>query len=299
MSVSARILEGRPIANEIKERIAAEVAELPSAPTLVTLMVGDDPGARAYSKMQAKASADVGIGYDLRQFDASMTQEELRAVIEELNADDGVNGIILQMPVPDHIDGRDMQVAIHPTKDVDGVHPVNLGLLSGGRPALAPCTAQAVVTLVEASGVEVRGAEVVVVGRSVIVGKPAAILLLDRGATTTICRSTSRDIAFHTSRADILVAAVGQPEMIRGAEIKPGALVVDVGMNESRDPETGKFKMVGDVAFDEAKEVAGIITPVPGGVGPLTVVMLLQNTLEATRRQGEAQNSELGVAAQR
>jgi len=296
--MSARILEGRPIAAEMKEELSAQVAELEQPPALVTLLVGDDPGARAYSRMQAKACEEVGINYDLREFDASLTEDELRAIIAELNADDAVNGIILQMPVPEHIDGREMQVALAPEKDVDGVHPVNLGLLSGGQPALAPCTAQSVVKLVEASGVEVRGAEAVVVGRSVIVGKPTAILLLDRGATTTICRSTSRDLGFHTRRADILVAAIGRAEMIRGADIMPGALVVDVGMNESRDPETGKFKMVGDVAFDEAVEVAGIITPVPGGVGPLTVVMLLQNTVAATQQQREAQKSELGVAAE-
>jgi len=291
--VSARILEGRSIAAEMKEELSAQVAELERGPTLVALLVGDDPGARAYSKMQAKACGEVGINYELRQFDPSLSEDELRAIIAELNADDAVNGIILQMPVPEHINGREMQVSLAPEKDVDGVHPVNLGLLSGGQPSLAPCTAQAVVRLVEASGVEVRGAEAVIVGRSVIVGKPTAILLLDRGATTTICRSTSRDLGFHTRRADILVAAIGRAEMIHGADIMPGALVVDVGMNESRDPETGKFKMVGDVVFEEAKEVAGIITPVPGGVGPLTVVMLLRNTLEATRRQREAATRKL------
>lgn len=284
--MSAKILEGGPIADQISADLEQQIADLGGAPPrLVALMVGDNAGARAYAKMQAKACGEVGIEYELRELGEETTQEELRAAIEAANADDSVNGIILQMPVPEQIDGQEMQAAIAPAKDVDGVHPTNLGYLAEGNPRLTPCTAEAAVRLVEESGVEVSGAEVVVVGRSVIVGKPTALMLLDRGATVTICRSTTRDLPFHTSRADILVAAVGRAELIKGDEVKPGALVVDVGMNRVKDPDTGKSKYVGDVAFDEAKEVAGIITPVPGGVGPLTVTMLLKNTVEATRLQ--------------
>ncbi len=284
--MSAKILEGGPIADQISAGLEQQIADLGGAPPrLVALMVGDNAGARAYAKMQAKACGEVGIEYELRELGEETTQEELRAAIEAANADDSVNGIILQMPVPEQIDGQEMQAAIAPAKDVDGVHPTNLGYLAEGNPRLTPCTAEAAVRLVEESGVEVSGAEVVVVGRSVIVGKPTAIMLLDRGATVTICRSTTRDLPFHTSRADILVAAVGRAELIKGDEVKPGALVVDVGMNRVKDPDTGKSKYVGDVAFEEAKEVAGIITPVPGGVGPLTVTMLLKNTVEATRLQ--------------
>ena len=284
--MSAKILEGGPIADQISADLEQQIADLGGAPPrLVALMVGDNAGARAYAKMQAKACGEVGIEYELRELGEETTQEELRAAIEAANADDSVNGIILQMPVPEQIEGQQMQAAIAPAKDVDGVHPTNLGYLAEGNPRLTPCTAEAAVRLVEESGVEVSGAEVVVVGRSVIVGKPTALMLLDRGATVTICRSTTRDLPFHTSRADILVAAVGRAELIKGDEVKPGALVVDVGMNRVKDPDTGKSKYVRDVAFEEAKEVAGIITPVPGGVGPLTVTMLLKNTVEATRLQ--------------
>ncbi len=278
--MSAQILEGRPLADRIRAGLAAQVEQMDRPPRLVALMVGDDAGARAYAKMQAKACRGVGIDYELRELDPDLTQEELLAAIAEANEDDAVTGIILQMPLPEGLDAAAAQRAIDPLKDVDGVHPMNLGLVAQGEPVLAPCTAQAVVALIEESGAELRGAEVVVVGRSVIVGKPAALMLLDRGATVTVCRSTTRDLAFHTARADILVVAIGRAMMIRGDQIKPGAVVIDVGMNWM----DGGY--VGDVAFDEAVQVAGTITPVPGGVGPVTVTMLLRNTVEAAKRQG-------------
>lgn len=278
--MSAQILEGRPLADRIRASLAAQVEQMDRPPRLVALMVGDDAGARAYAKMQAKACRGVGIDYELRELDPDLTQEELLAAIAEANGDDAVTGIILQMPLPEGLDATAAQRAIDPRKDVDGVHPMNLGLVAQGEPVLAPCTAQAVVALIEESGAELRGAEVVVVGRSVIVGKPAALMLLDRGATVTVCRSTTRDLAFHTARADILVVAIGRAMMIRGDQIKPGAVVIDVGMNWM----DGGY--VGDVAFDEAVQVAGTITPVPGGVGPVTVTMLLRNTVEAAKRQG-------------
>lgn len=275
----ATILEGKPLADRIRAELAAEIAQMDTPPRLVALMAGDDAGARAYAKMQARACRGVGIDYELRELDPALTQEALLAEITAANEDPAVNGIILQLPLPEGLDEAAAQRAIDPIKDVDGVHPLNLGLVTEGEPLLAPCTAQAVVALIEESGAALRGAEVVVVGRSVIVGKPAALLLLDRGATVTICRSTTRDLGFHTARAEVLVVAVGRAQLIQGDQIKPGAVVIDVGMNWVE----GGY--VGDVAFDEAAQVAGVITPVPGGVGPVTVTMLLRNTVEAAKRQ--------------
>lgn len=275
----ATILEGKPIAEAIHAELAEEIAALDRPPRLVALMVGDDAGARAYAKMQARAAGTVGIEYELRKLPGDLSQADLLATIAEANSDAGIDGIILQMPLPGGLDATEAQGAIDPRKDVDGVHPLNLGLVTAGRPVLAPCTAQSAVRLVEASGAEVCGAEVVVVGRSVIVGKPAALMLLDRGATVTICRSTTRDLAAHTRRAQILVVAIGRAQMIRGDQISPGAVVIDVGMNWT------KGGYVGDVAFDEAAQVAGAVTPVPGGVGPVTVAMLLRNTVTAAKLQ--------------
>jgi len=275
----ARILEGKPIAEAIRAELAQEVTAMDRPPRLVALMAGEDAGARSYAKMQAKAARAVGIEYELRELPVDLSQADLMAAITEANSDYGIDGIILQMPLPGGLDATEAQAAIDPRKDVDGVHPLSLGLVTAGRPLLAPCTAQSAVRLVEESGAELRGAEVVVVGRSVIVGKPAALMLLDRGATVTICRSTTRDLAAHTMRAEILVVAIGRAQMIRGDQIKPGAVVIDVGMNWTEDG------YVGDVAFDEAAEVASAITPVPGGVGPVTVAMLLRNTVEAAKLQ--------------
>lgn len=277
--MSATILEGKPIAEAIRAELAQEVAAMDRPPRLVALMAGEDAGARAYAKMQARAARGVGIDYELRELPADLSQDDLLAAIAAANTDPIVDGIILQMPLPAGLNATEAQGAIDPRKDVDGVHPQNLGLVAAGRPLLAPCTAQSAVALVEASGAELRGAEVVVVGRSVIVGKPAALMLLDRGATVTICRSTTRDLAAHTRRAEILVVAIGRAQMIRGDQIRPGAVVIDVGMNWA----DGGY--VGDVAFDEAVQVAGAITPVPGGVGPVTVAMLLRNTVTAAKLQ--------------
>ncbi|MGC9319981.1 MAG: bifunctional 5,10-methylenetetrahydrofolate dehydrogenase/5,10-methenyltetrahydrofolate cyclohydrolase, partial [Armatimonadota bacterium] len=268
--MSAEILEGTPVAEAIRAELAAQIEEMQRPPRLVAVMVGDDPGARAYARMQARACEEVAIDYALEKLEADITQSQLLQAISELNLDPLVDGIILQLPLPDHLDAFEAQGSIDPVKDVDGVHPMNLGLVAAERPILAPCTAQAVVRLVEESGAEIRGAEVVMVGRSVIVGKPAALMLLDRGATVTICRSTTRDLAFHTSRAEILVVAIGRAEHVRGDHIKPGAVVIDVGINRVDDPTRKRgYRLVGDVAFDEVKEVAGWITPVPGGVGPM------------------------------
>jgi len=283
--MTATILEGEPIAERMRAELKAEIERMERPPRLVAVMAGEDRGARAYARMQAAACGQVGIEYELQELPAAIAQEELHAALRRLSVEPLVDGIILQMPLPDGLDASAAQAAIEPEKDADGVHPRNLGLVAQDQATLAPCTAQGVVALIEASGAEIRGAEVVVVGRSVIVGKPAALMLLDRGATVTVCRSTTRDLAFHTSRADILVVAIGRAQMIRGEQIKPGAAVIDVGMNYVPGEDGAKGRYVGDVAFDEAKEVAGVITPVPGGVGPMTVTMLLRNTVEAAKRQ--------------
>ncbi len=285
----AQLLEGGPIAERIKEELRERLEKLGgTTPKLVALMAGENPGAAAYARQQARACDEMGIEYELRQFDESVSEGGILAAIEELNADASVTGIILQMPLPEGVDRRVAQAAVAPVKDVDGVHPANLGATVQGRTQLAPCTAQAVYRLVKESGVQIEGAELVMVGHSEIVGKPSALLLLDDFATTTVCHIATRDLAFHTTRADILIVAVGKAGLITGDMIRPGALVVDVGMNRVKDPETGKSRMVGDVVFDEAVEVAGILTPVPGGVGPLTVVMLLKNTVEAAELQRSA-----------
>ncbi len=272
--MSAQILEGKPIADKIKERLKGELEVLRKRiePKLVALMVGENKGAEMYAKMQAKACDGLGVAYELRALSDDTTQDELEDVIGALNDDKSVTGIILQMPVPQHINGRAMQAAIAPVKDVDGVHPANLGAVVHGDRRLGPCTAQSVVELIEASGVEIKGAEVCVVGHSEIVGKPVALLLLDQFATTTVCHIETKDTPSHTRTADILVSATGVAGLIKPDWIKPGALVVDVGAPKA------------DVA-EGAEEVAGILTPVPGGVGPLTVTMLLKNTIESAKLQ--------------
>jgi len=284
--VSAQLLEGGPIAEQIKAEIRAEIEKMARPPQLVAVMVGDNAGARMYAKMQDKSCAEVGIAYELKEFDEGISEADLLGEIESLNEDESVDGLILQMPVPEHINARTVQATIAPQKDVDGVNPTNLGRVVMGHSEAAPCTAQAAVRLVEETGIDLYGAEVVVVGHSEIVGKPVALLLLDEFATTSVCHIGTSDAGMlkeHTKGADILIVAVGVAGLIKGDMIKPGAAVIDVGINRVKDPETGKSKTVGDVAFDEAVEVAGIITPVPGGVGPITTAMLLHSTLLAAK----------------
>ena len=284
--MSAQLLEGGPIAEQIKAEIRAEIEKMARPPQLVAVMVGDNAGARMYAKMQDKSCAEVGIAYELKEFDEGISEADLLGEIESLNEDESVDGLILQMPVPEHINARTVQATIAPQKDVDGVNPTNLGRVVMGHSEAAPCTAQAAVRLVEETGIDLYGAEVVVVGHSEIVGKPVALLLLDEFATTSVCHIGTSDAGMlkeHTKGADILIVAVGVAGLIKGDMIKPGAAVIDVGINRVKDPETGKSKTVGDVAFDEAVEVAGIITPVPGGVGPITTAMLLHSTLLAAK----------------
>jgi len=272
--VSAELLKGKPIADKIKERLQGELVGLKGriTPKLVALLVGENPGAVMYAQMQAKGCEGLGVPYELRELPAETSQGEVADIIAELNADASVTGIILQTPVPQHINQRAMQAAILPVKDVDGVHPANLGAVVHGDRRLAPCTAQSVFELVEASGREIKGAEVVVVGHSEIVGKPVALLLLDKFATTTVCHIETKDTGSHARKADILVSATGVPGLIKPDWVKPGALVIDVGAPKP------------DCA-EGVEEVAGILTPVPGGVGPLTVTMLLKNTVESAKMQ--------------
>jgi methylenetetrahydrofolate dehydrogenase (NADP+)/methenyltetrahydrofolate cyclohydrolase len=304
--MAARLLEGAPIAESIKAELRGELEGLKAkgiTPSLVAVMMGENPGAVLYANMQKKACEEIGITYELKTLPEDITQANLEAEIEALNVDKKVNGIILQMPVPKQIDGRAVQAKITPKKDVDGVNPANLGAIVLGMPRLAPCTAMSVVMMVKATGLDMYGKEVVVVGSSEIVGKPVALLLMDKwitqdesgktdklaGATVTVCHigtSQMGDLAAHTRRADVLVSAVGvKAGMITADMIKPGAAVIDVATIRVKDEETGKTKTRGDVEPDGAKEIACCITPVPGGVGTVTTALLLKNTVEATKWQ--------------
>ena len=281
--MSATILDGNAIAKGLRAELAEQIVDLSRSPKLAAIIAGDDPGAARYARIQRSTAKQVGVDYDLRELPGDTGEVDVLAAIGAANADESVDGLILLTPLPRGVNAQAMQAAISPDKDVDGVSPRNLGLTTQGDDAFAPNTALAAMHLVEESGVEIRGAEVVVVGRSVIVGKPAALMLLDRGATVTICRTTTRDLTLHTSRADILIVAAGSPGLIRGDQIMPGAVVIDVATNWVDDGR-GKGHFVGDVVFDEAVQVAGVITPVPGGVGPLTVTMLMRSTYEAALR---------------
>ncbi|MBY0397584.1 MAG: bifunctional methylenetetrahydrofolate dehydrogenase/methenyltetrahydrofolate cyclohydrolase FolD, partial [Thermoleophilia bacterium] len=249
------------------------------APGLVGIQVGDDPASEIYQAGKARAAEEAGMVSRRVVLPDTTTQEELDALIDELNADDSVDGMLVQLPVPDQLSEIAIANRIHPDKDVDGFSPINLGRLMRGEPAPVPCTPQGVIRLLDRAGVALEGARAVVVGRSLIVGKPMALLLLDRNATVTVAHSRTRDLPALCREADVLVVAVGRAEMVRGDWIRPGAAVIDVGMNRTDDG------LRGDVAADETAEVAGWLTPVPGGVGPMTIAYLLANTLEAARRR--------------
>lgn len=277
--MSAKIIDGNRIASDIKQNLKAEIEKLKSGgitPHLEAVLVGNNPGAKIYAKNQAKACGELGISYRLDELPESTSQEELEDFIQKLNEDSKVTGIILQMPVPSNINGREVQLKISPSKDVEGMHPLNIGKLLYGESVLAPCTALAVMEILKSINVPLKGKEVVVVGHSEIVGKPLALLLLQsptESPTPTVCHIATKDLSFHTKRADILIVAVGKAGLIKGDMIKEGAIVIDVGINRIDK------KIVGDVVFDEAVQKASMITPVPGGVGPVTTVMLLKNTI--------------------
>ncbi len=282
--MSAKLIDGKAIAASVRAKVKEQVAEFTTRtgvrPGLAVILVGEDPASQVYVRNKGKASAEAG--FLSRQIDlpVSTSERELLDLVERLDADDTVHGILVQLPLPAHIDEKKIIEAIDPAKDVDGFHPVNAGRLFTGGTSFLPCTPYGILTMLDHENVELKGKHAVVVGRSNIVGKPAAMLLLSRHATVTICHSRTQDLPSVVRSGDVVVAAVGRAEMIRGSWIKPGAVVIDVGMNRN-----AAGKLCGDVAFEEAREAAGAITPVPGGVGPMTIAMLLQNTYEAAVRR--------------
>jgi methylenetetrahydrofolate dehydrogenase (NADP+)/methenyltetrahydrofolate cyclohydrolase len=284
--MTARILDGNALSARIRGELADRAATLVARgvqPCLAVILVGDSPASAVYVRNKVAACEKAGIRSLRFDFDAKVEAARVMARIAELNADPAVHGILVQLPLPPQFDEAAVLEAIRVEKDVDGFHAENVGRLSQGQEAFIPCTPHGVMKMLEAEKVPVQGAEAVVIGRSNIVGKPMAMLLTNAGATVTVCHSRTRDLAFHTRRADILVAAVGRPRFITGAMLKPGAVVIDVGINRlTEGAEAGK--LCGDVDFASAKEVASLITPVPGGVGPMTITMLLANTVESAER---------------
>ena len=276
----ARVIDGKAIAATLRAEIAAKVAAAGFTPGLAVVLVGDNPASSVYVRTKDRAAREAGIAARTIRLPADTAQADLLATIEALNDDDTIDGILVQLPLPRGIDPLAVIQAIDPAKDVDGFHPTNVGQLADGRPALIPCTPLGVMKLLQATGVEVAGARAVVLGRSAIVGRPMARLLLAADATVTIAHSHTRDLPAECRRADILIAAVGRPEMVKADWVRPGATVIDVGINRLPDG-----RLVGDVAFDACAKVAGAITPVPGGVGPMTVACLLENTLTAALRR--------------
>jgi methylenetetrahydrofolate dehydrogenase (NADP+)/methenyltetrahydrofolate cyclohydrolase len=275
--MSAKIIDGNAVAAEVRARVAAEVKELGASPGLATVLVGDDPASAIYVRRKHEASEEVGIRSIGHELPASTTQAELLALVDALAVDDEINGILVQLPLPGGLDADEVIDRIPAGKDVDGLTPISAGRLARGTPKLVSCTPLGVIELLRHSGTEMEGAEAVIVGRSNLVGRPLISLLIAENATVTVCHSRTRDLGEVCRRADILVAAAGSPRLIKGDMIKPGATVIDVGTNRLDEG------LVGDVDFDAAKEVAGAITPVPGGVGPMTIAMLLSNTLAAAR----------------
>jgi methylenetetrahydrofolate dehydrogenase (NADP+)/methenyltetrahydrofolate cyclohydrolase len=281
--LGAEIIDGRAFAENLRTAITAEVAALPFKPGLAVVLVGDDPASRVYVSNKAKQTVQVGMRSFEHRLPGDTTQENLLSLVRQLNADPAVHGILVQLPLPKHLNSDNIIAAISPAKDVDGLTVINAGLLAAGLAALVPCTPLGCLLLLQNYLGDMTGLNAVIVGRSNLVGKPIAQLLLQQNCTVTIAHSKTRNLPELCRTADILVAAVGLPEMIKGDWIKPGATVIDVGINRMAAPE-GKSRLVGDVAFDTAQEIAGRITPVPGGVGPMTIACLLRNTLTAAIR---------------
>ncbi len=293
--MTAQLIDGNAVAAKVRAQVAAAVEARVAAgkprPGLATVLVGENPASQVYVRNKRKACAEVGIESFGNELPKTATQAEVEALVAQLNADPKVHGILVQLPLPDGLDEERVLNAISLSKDVDGFHPVNIGRLSmkGRKPLFVPCTPAGCLVLLEEAGAQFRGANAVVLGRSNIVGLPAAMLLVHRDCTVTICHSRTKNLPEVVRQADILVAAVGRAEMVRGDWVKPGALVIDVGINRVEDASRKSGdRLVGDVAFDEVKEVAGAITPVPGGVGPMTIAMLLRNTLTAAELADQA-----------
>ena len=293
----ARLIDGSAVAKKVRDQVAIDVAELRSRgviPGLTVVLVGDDPASAVYVGGKEKASREAGMAGETIRLPSTTTQGELLALIQQLNHDESVHGILVQMPLPKQIDPDTVIDHIDPAKDVDGFHPVNVGkLLIGDTDGFVPCTPAGVQLLLGEYGVRTKGANCVVIGRSTIVGKPMAALMMQSGpladATVTVCHSRTRDLADHTRRADILIAAVGRARLVTAEMVKPGAVVIDVGMNRIADPSTKSgTRLVGDVNFEDVRRVASLITPVPRGVGPMTIAMLLRNTVTAAQRSARA-----------
>jgi methylenetetrahydrofolate dehydrogenase (NADP+) / methenyltetrahydrofolate cyclohydrolase len=299
-AVTAKLIDGKAVAQQIEHEVSAAIDRLGIRPGLVAVRVGNDPASEIYVRNKAKKARELGlIGTEL-VFPDTMSEADLLAEVDRLNRDDAIDGILIQLPLPPQIDAKKVIDAIAPAKDVDGFHPINVGMLHLGRPALVPCTPAGVIRMIEATGEPIEGKHAVVIGRSDIVGKPMAALLLQRHATVTICHSRTRDLAAVAREAEILVAAIGRPLLVTAEFVRPGAIVIDVGMNRvgpeladalRHDPDKSRLLekngsvLVGDVDFARAKEIASWITPVPGGVGPMTIAMLMRNTVAAAERR--------------
>jgi len=281
--VIAQLIDGKLVAARLRGEVATTALELRGrgiAPTLAVVLVGDDPASAVYVRSKSKAAREANVDVRDHKLPATTSQAELMALVAQLNADPVVDGILVQLPLPSHLDSDAVIRALDPAKDVDGLHPINLGYLAQGRPVFSPCTPKGCMRLLKEVGAELAGARAVVLGRSVLVGKPISLLLANANATVTMCHSKTRDLAGEIKRAEIVVAAVGRPEMVRGEWIADGAVVIDVGINRTADG-----RLVGDVEFAAAAQRARAITPVPGGVGPMTIACLLENTVEAARRR--------------
>lgn len=288
--MTAQIIDGKAIGDKVQEEVRQAVAEMKEkynyTPGLATVLVGEDPASSTYVGMKQRTCEKLGIRSIGHKLGADATQEEVEGLVRQLNADPNVNGILVQLPLPKHLNEEAVLNAIDLEKDVDGFHPVNIGRLAmkGRNPLFVPCTPAGCMRLLKESGVDPKGKEAVIVGRSNIVGLPMAMLLQKADATVTICHSRTKDLAAHTRNADILVAAIGWAEMITGDMVKPGATIIDVGINQKEDAtKKSGYRLVGDVDYESAKEVAGLITPVPGGVGPMTIALLMENTLRAAQ----------------
>jgi methylenetetrahydrofolate dehydrogenase (NADP+)/methenyltetrahydrofolate cyclohydrolase len=285
--MSAQLIDGKAIALQIRQQIKEDVEKMVSGgknpPGLGVLLVGDNPASRSYVTMKEKACAAAGIYSEEHTLPEDATEAQVLEIVDGFNKNEKIHGILVQLPLPDHIDSDKVLNAIKPEKDADGFHPYSVGMLWQGRPNFVACTPCGIMELIHSTGVEIKGKKAVIVGRSNIVGKPMAALLMAEHATITVCHSRTQDLPGECRNADILIAAIGRPKMVKGDWIKPGAVVIDVGINRVQDGE--KSRLVGDVDFDEAKEVAGHLTPVPGGVGPMTIAMLLKNTLTAAQRK--------------
>jgi len=294
--MSSNDLLGKPIANKIFEKVKKEAEEQAKQgwiPKLVSITIGDVDAVDIYIRNQRRCAEKCNIKFEEKHIPSSISQEELKIMIRQMNTNPSINGIIIQRPVPKHINTKEMQTHIHPLKDVEGMHPASIGNIVYNELDLVPCTAAAAVELLHATGLKMQGLEVVMIGHSAIVGKPAAFMMMAEGATVTVCNHMTNNLSAHTKHADAVIVATGVPNLIKADMIKKGAVVIDVGINVIKDKD-GKEKIVGDVDYDSVKDVAGWITPVPGGVGPVTVSILMRNTMCALRRQKKTYSNKYG-----